>query len=59
MGMAICWLLGLLVDDESNTVLPSRDRQDIVEARHAHKSQVVLSVITETPSLVQGKAISS
>lgn len=50
MGMAICWLLGLLVDDESNTVLPSRDRQDIVEARHAHKSQVVLSVITETPS---------
>lgn len=48
MGMAKCWVLGLLVDDEFDTILPSRNVQDITVDRCAHKNQIVLSTVTET-----------
>lgn len=55
MGTAVCWVLDLLLDDEFDTILPSRDVQDIIEARRAHKNQIVLNTITETRSWWKGR----
>lgn len=59
MGIAIHWVLGILVDDEFSIILSCRNVQDFTEDKCAHKNQVVLSTVTETCSQVEGKAISS
>lgn len=48
MGTAVCWVLDLLLDDEFDTILPSRGEQGIIEARRAHKNQIALNTVTGT-----------